>query len=81
MDRGGEKGRGDEQTDPKTRAAQEFQRVEFDEPIDYGHVRVFRMFYDGEPLLEAARQTTDEHAGEEGGIECEFLNRADCEPW
>ena len=50
------------------------------EPIDDGDVSAFRIFHDDEPLLETARQTTDEHANEKGGIEREFLNRADCEP-
>src|SRR3977135_3583884 len=79
-DGGDQEARRDGQADPKARAAEEFQWIELRESIDHRHVRVFRIMHDDEPFLETARQTTDEHANEKGGIERELLNRADCEP-
>src|SRR5687767_3847993 len=75
-----EKGRGNDETDPKTRTAQKSQRIELGEPIDHGDVGAFWMLHDDESLLEAAGQALNEHAREKRGIEREFFNRADGEP-
>ena len=79
-DGGDQEARRDDQADPQSRTAEEFQGIELRESIDHRHVRVFRIMHDDEPFLETARETTDEHANEKSGIEREFLNRADREP-
>src|ERR1700674_265539 len=79
-DSGDQKYHADYQPDPKTRTAEKFQRIELREPIDYGDMRIFRIFHDDERILKAAGHAAPEHLSEIGSVECDFLNRADRKP-
>jgi hypothetical protein len=72
---------GDDESDPKAGAAQEFERIQPGEPIDDRDVRVLWKVHDNECLLPLARNALGHDMRDIPGAEDKLLDRTEREPW